>query len=65
MLSGLALRTIFNCVFTVEKTKLKMQPLESTPHAFLMQSQAACSDGQREEGDQGGRRRRAERTPFG
>ncbi|CAN0298504.1 unnamed protein product [Rangifer tarandus platyrhynchus] len=53
MLSGLALRTIFNCVFMVEKTKLKMQPLESTHHTFLMQSQAACSNGQREEG--GGR----------
>lgn len=53
MLSGLALRTIFNCVFMVEKTKLKMQPLESTQHAFLMQSEAACSNGQREEG--GGR----------
>lgn len=34
MLSGLTLRTIYNCVFMVEKTKLKMQPLGSTQHAF-------------------------------
>lgn len=36
MLSGLALRTIYNSVFMVEKAKLKMQPLGSTHHAFLM-----------------------------
>lgn len=47
MLSDLALRTIYNCVFMVEKTKLKMQPLESTHHTYLIQREVTCSNARR------------------
>lgn len=53
MWSGFAPRTIYNCVFMVEKAKLKTQPLESTHLAFLLQSEVACSKGQRGWGEAG------------
>lgn len=65
MLTGLALRTIYNCVFTVEKTKLKMRPLESTHHVFFTQREVTCSHGWREGRERQGWRDAVQRElPF-
>lgn len=64
MLPGVAPGTIYNCVFMVAKTKLKMQRLESTHHAFLRHLKGlAHEDGESREG-QGRTRCPAERTTF-
>lgn len=41
MLSGLAPRTICNCVFMAEKTQAKKQQLESTHRTFSKQRELA------------------------
>lgn len=64
MLSGLAPRTICNCVFMVEKTQAKKRHLESTHHTFSVRQEVTCSQGWRGEGEAEGKETRAVRVTF-